>query len=470
MRNYVLSGLAAVALGMAACGGGGGGGSCTVGKADGCTMGMVCEADTTGGKTAGICVFPTVLNGIVSDAATSAPIAGARVQLLDADTQEAVDTTTSGADGTYSFNISLTRSDGADDQTKKNFLVYAGAKGYYPFPSRVQIALPVEVDRTDAMAKKSTVTKWDVKLIPAPAANSRQISGTVYGPDSMPMSGVLVVAYDQSNPDVGTSTISAQDGTYILFSVAQGQYNVTGYHQGIAFDVTPQNVGSQDYKVDIHASTEALGSISGSINIVATSASGTDVVLLIPSVRQVPPGLDMQVSGNSGTFKFDGVAAGVYDVVPSFANDDLVLDPSSIAQAGAPPRIMLAAGQAADAGTFKITGAVALSGGEGDQSATPTFSWNSYPSASQYAVEVRDALGQVIWGGIQNMAGEVSPVTGASNVMGGTSVTYPGTPALTPGLTYQYRVFAFKVSPQANCRCELISNSEDQRGIFTVKK
>jgi hypothetical protein len=470
MRNCMLPGLAALALGMVACGGGGGGGTCTVGKADGCATGMVCEEDTTGGKTTGICVFPTVLQGIVSDAATSAPIAGARVQLLDADTQEAVDTTTSGADGTYSFNISLTRSDGADDQTKKNFLVYAGAKGYYEFPSRVQIALPVEVTRTDAMAKKPTVTKWDVKLIAAPAANSRQISGTVYGPDSMPMGGVLVVAYDQANVDSGTSTISAKDGTYILFSVAQGQYNVTGYHKDIAFDVTPQNVGSQDYKVDIHASSEALGSISGSINIVATSAPGTDVVLLIPSVRQVPPGFDLQVNGSAGSFMFEGVAAGVYDVVPSFQNDNLVLDPSSIGQAGVVPRIMLAAGQAADVGAFKITDSVDLSGGEGDQTATPTFAWTAYPSASQYAVELRDAQGQVIWGGIQNMAGEVSPVAGASNVMGGTSVTYPGTPALTPGLTYQYRVWAFKVSPRANCRCELISNSEDQRGIFTVKK
>src|SRR5262249_35536179 len=156
------------------------------------------------------------------------------------------------------------------------------------------------------------------------------------------------------NPDVGTSSISAKDGTYILFSLTQGQYNVTGYHMGIAFDVTAQNVGSQDAMVNIRASTEALGTISGQINIVATNAPGTDVVLLIPAVRQVPPGFDLQVNGSSGSFKFEGVAAGIYDVVPSFANDHLVLDPSNVAQAGQAPRLMLSAGQDADVGIFKI--------------------------------------------------------------------------------------------------------------------
>jgi hypothetical protein len=309
------------------------------------------------------------------------------------------------------------------------------------------------------------VTAWDVELLPAPPQNLRTVSGTVFGPDGQPESGALVVLTDAANVELGTSTVAAEDGSYVLFSVRQGQYNLTALRQGTAYDVTSAQVGSQDVQIDIRATGGPLTTVTGQVNLVATNQQSTQVVLIVPSVGQVPPGLIVDLSG--GSFSIPGVAPGLYDIIPSYLNDTLVLDPSSIAQAGAAPRIEVTEGEV-DAGIFKVTAAVELDGAEGDQGANPTFSWAAYPSAQQYAVELRDATGSVIWGGIQSDAGEIGPLAGPSLVMGSTSVTYPGDPALTTGRVYQYRVYAFKVAATTACRCELISVSEDLRGIFRV--
>ena len=103
-------------------------------------------------------------------------------------------------------------------------------------------------------------------------------------------------------------------------------------------------------------------------------------------------------------------------------------------------------------------------------SAVPTFRWSAYPSAKEYFIEVRDLSGHVLWGGFEDDGTVNHGFIGAGVV----NVEYnfdnqPDTSALEPGEIYQWKLWADKGSPGATSFVdELISSSEDLRGIFQV--
>jgi hypothetical protein len=102
-------------------------------------------------------------------------------------------------------------------------------------------------------------------------------------------------------------------------------------------------------------------------------------------------------------------------------------------------------------------------------SSIPAFSWSSYPSTSDYVIEVTDATtGQVVWGGFTNTDGIVSKNI---SIEGTTTINYnsDGTAAiaeLTPGKIYRWRVYASKDNVSG---WNLIAASEDQMGLIRIE-
>ena len=95
--------------------------------------------------------------------------------------------------------------------------------------------------------------------------------------------------------------------------------------------------------------------------------------------------------------------------------------------------------------------------------APPTFTWPSVPMANYYVVEVRDVLGEAItWGGFDARNNPRSPILAPN-----TSVQFTGTPALSPGVLYSWRIYAAK-DVTTGAQFELIAASEQLGGEFRV--
>ena len=101
-------------------------------------------------------------------------------------------------------------------------------------------------------------------------------------------------------------------------------------------------------------------------------------------------------------------------------------------------------------------------------SATPTFTWEAYPSSTDYVIEVTDANGQLIWGGFNEARTEKNIVILASQ----TSIVYNSdglaTQELVSGRNYRWRIYASKDANNASGWI-LISSSEEQRGLIAVE-
>jgi hypothetical protein len=122
-------------------------------------------------------------------------------------------------------------------------------------------------------------------------------------------------------------------------------------------------------------------------------------------------------------------------------------------------RLTVADGTPSLSPAFKVTGAIQMvSPGAGETSeevtGTPAFTWKPYSSARSYEIRVFDSQGTNVW---ENLA-----VADVKNAAGNIEVAYAG-PALTPGLVYQWRATA-----KGNAG-NPISNTEELRGLFTVK-
>jgi hypothetical protein len=99
----------------------------------------------------------------------------------------------------------------------------------------------------------------------------------------------------------------------------------------------------------------------------------------------------------------------------------------------------------------------------------PTFRWTAYPSTKEYIVEVRDLNGKILWGGFESDGTINHAFIGPETL----SVQYnfddqPGVPELQPGKIYQWQLWADKGTQFDGVVEQLISSSEDLRGIFQI--
>jgi hypothetical protein len=429
--------------------------ACSVEQQTGCSDGQVCEV-APNQQTA--CFAPVSIEGkVVVATDPTKPIEGARVIARDDNGAAVANVAITAADGTYSLNVPAPR-DAAGQPLGTTYTLRADASTYETFPGGLRVALPVDVK--DAAGTPPVVENASTTIGLYPLANSASlgsISGTVRTDRA---GGVLVVA---DNGTAHQSGIADKSGAYTIFNVPAGSYEVNGYAAGINLTPAKADVSapSQTQGVDLIASTNALGSVTGTIGIVnAPGGSVTSVVLAVEATfnenlgrGEVPRGL--RVGNVSSAFVIDGVPDGRYVVLAAFEDDKLVRDPDTSIGNTATLHVAVA-GAPLDAGNFKVTEALAVisPGATGAEAVPmpPTFVWADDSSEDHYDLQVFDTFGTLVW---RNE--NVPSVKGSMNV----SVSYSG-PPLTAGQYYQFRATSMKSAVP-------ISRTEDLLGVLIAK-
>lgn len=454
-------GLAAL---VAVAGCGGDSGKCDPVAQTGCDSPKVCEQ--VAGTDAPACFAPVELHGHVIDIATGAGVAGARVVAVDVNGAAASGVAVSAADGGYVLPVPAQRS---ADGTPGAFPVTlrADAAGYDSFPGTIRQPIPVDiataVSMNGAYVVESSLT--DIGLLVRAGAGAGSLHGTVEIADDH--AGVLVVAETGGK---GSAVIAARDGDYKIFNLAAGHYTVTAYARGHVYSSAEVDVAG-DVKLDLALSSAMPGSLAGAVDRVDPgTGTVTSVVAFVESTfdpltgRGVPPpGLRAPASGPptiTGAFTIDGVPPGRYVVVAAFENDDLVRDLDPCISGTDDIHAQVTAGQATQAGTFKITGALAVMSPGATQAeavtTAPVLKWADDSSEEHYVIDVFDAFGQKVWN------------TTIPGVSGGTPMVAYGGP-MVPGMYYQFRVTSTKINGGTGMTC-ILSRTEDLRGVFYVKK
>jgi len=337
----------------------------------------------------------------------------------------------------------------------------ADASGYATFPSGLRVALPI-----DAAEPKNVDGQWrienpstDVALDRLPSTDGLgTVRGVVRADDA---GGTLVVSGE-------ASALAAQDGTFTLFNVASGSAEIRGYKAGIQLAPAAATVraGATVEGVELLASADPLGTVSGTVSFVNAGTSETSVVLVVKSTfnqslarGEVPIGLRQFPVG--GQYSFAGVPAGDYVVLAAFENDGLVRDPDT-AIGGTVIQELTVGSALVSVPGFKITGALAVlaPGADGPEAVTgtPTFRWADDSSEDGYDVTVYDTFGNAIF-----HDPDVARVTGSADV----SLTYQG-PTLTPGY-YQFRAVSWRAEKGAGGARTYISATEDLKGVFVIE-
>ncbi len=428
-----------------------------------CADDLICNPTIDGG---GLCAPPITISGTVVDLSGDQPIAGARVQALDANGAAVGAVAIAEEDGSFMLHVPALR-DSAGQPRDSAVTLQAQAAGFQEFPTALRPALPIALENAVADGDSwriddtlSTIKLIDLKL---PSETLGTISGQVTGKHT---SGLLMVAESDS---VSRTGFSDREGNYVIYNVPPGQYVVKGYASGIQMDETIVDVhaGAEVAGVDLVEVNRDLNRVSGSVQIVnATGGAVTSVILAVASTFNetsakgtAPPGL--RVADVSGAFTLADVPDGHYVVLAAFENDALVRDPdqsiggTEIVRITVPDPdlgndLMISEG-------FKVTGALSIvsPGADGLEqigASQLVFVWEDDSSEDGYEIELFDAFGEQVW------HDEIEGVSGSEHV----SLTYTG-PSLEHGMIYQFRVTSFR---ERNSGRAAISKTEDLRGAF----
>jgi hypothetical protein len=421
-----------------------------------------------------ICATPYLFRGQVYDALDESPIEGALIAALDATNAPVTDVVESDADGNYELEVPVPRDENGDPADGVKFTLMAQAQDYQPFPAGTRPAIPVSIegatpedgDDEDEDPDHDVVENATTEIAMIPLGDDEsgggRVEGTVLGDD---VAGALVVAEGFGEPARWAS--ADLSGHYVLFNVPEGSGSIVGYRAGLQIEPAEIDVAGEDVAdVDLETSTEGLGSVSGSVQIVNAGGISQTSVVLVPSsvfnenlergpvpfgLREPDPGLAIETDGVEGAFTVDGVGDGTYKVLAAFENDLLVRDPDE-SIAGTQILEITIDGDDIDINDgFKITEALAVIGpGKDDPevvTGTPSFRWDDDSSEDGYHVVLFDALGELVW---------ETDIDGVSG--GDVSVNYGG-PDLEGGMYYQFRATSMKMGNS-------ISRTEDLRGVF----
>jgi hypothetical protein len=345
------------------------------------------------------------------------------------------------------------------------------AQDYNPVPLSNQAVIPFEI-------LDGQTTTEDVVLDDHPnAGNTGQLSGMVMipAPDSDGVSDVLVIAED-SGQDLFASGLSGADGDYVLYNVEPGTYTLSAYRSEYRQETDPVTVdviaqGNHEQN-DIEIGTHENAGLSGQVTFLAITNGTVDITLIHPDTLDTIPGLStFNDTGNN--YLLESAPPGTFIAWASFQNDGYVMDPDHIFKFGL-PQITFTENSSSQKQDFSVTGAVTITGPTNDadlvvpeiiNTDSPTFTWEKYPSAKEYIVQVFDSQGNTIWGGF-NGSGVVQHSQIAANI---TSVVFnadgSATASLQDGETYRWKIYAD--NDDALDVQTLISSSEDQMGLFT---
>jgi hypothetical protein len=375
---------------------------------------------------------PTILNATAIDALTGAPVAGARLLLVEQGVWHDL------ADGT----VSLTLEGG-------EYTVRVEAPGYRSEPRPFRAFPDVLV-----LAEETNDVAIELQPIDAPTG-SGSIAGKVIGPSGGPAVGALVVA-------TGTrirSTYTDAQGEYVLAGLPADLYSVTSHIGGFASSVrSGVSVASERVQgIDLELSPAGVAA-GGRIR---SGTGETRVYLVHPDVQEPIPELFVDTNLSS-SWQIEGVPAGEYRVETALEIDDgWVLDYQRILRDG-PPILTVSETGSASLDLYALPSIKRIAPTEGATvAATPELSWPAVDDADFYVVEVRDPSGRIVFGGF-DAAGNPRIRVLPPDV----SVEYGGDP-LQPGARYEWRVFAGRTDPLNPTAFEIIAASELLDGDFT---
>jgi len=443
-----------------------------------CAGKMTCAELAAGGNA---CYPPVLLKGMVFDSLSKAAIEKAQVMALDDQGASVSDVAITDAKGNYVLDVPVARKEDGTPVADTSFTLRASANDYQTFPGGLRTALPISSGEAQSQADgwnlQSTLTDIALIGVEQDQKGLPSISGTVLADDAS--GGVLVVAEDAMKR--GFSAISDKSGAYTIFNVPVGSYTVHGYAAGLQLTPAPADVAMQPLTgIDLATSSDALGSVSGSLNIVnAFGGAATSVVLVVAStfsdtfVRgEVPRGLRTPLTGPpnvTSNFSIKDVPAGTYKVLAAFENDDLVRDPDPNISGTQIVEITVGSpGQDVTLpSSFKITEAlpVVSPGAEQPEAVTvaPMLTWGDDSSEDFYTVVVYNAYGELVW----CLSDQMPNCQGSSlpGVSGQPTVSVPYGGPMEPGMYYQFRATSWR---QAGGNLGPIANTEDLRGVFYV--
>ena len=396
----------------------------------------------------------------VDDASDDSAVENASVSVYDDKNQIVINSTTDMA-GEFECLLS-----------PGSYYIKVAAQGFNPVPLSNQGAIPFEI-----LDGQTTMENVVVDAHPN-AGNTGQLSGIVMtsAPDSIGVSDVLVIAEDGVQ-NLFASGVSGPDGDYVLFNVEPGSYTLSAYRSGyrqvsdpVTVDVTIDGNNEQN---DIEIETHENANLSGQVTFLAITNSIVDITLIHPDTLDTIPGLST-LNDTNNNYLLESIPPGTYIAWASFRNDGYVMDPDHIFKFGL-PQITFTENSSDQELDFSVTGAVTIIDPTNEENLvvpqyiytdSPTFTWEKYPSAKEYIVEVFDSQGNTIWGGFDAAGGVVQHPQIAANQ---TSVVFnsdgSATELLQDGETYRWKIYADN-DDALNVQT-LISSSEGQMGLFT---
>jgi hypothetical protein len=398
-----------------------------------------------------------VIQGKVMKATDSSGIASANVTAYNANTNSPVTRTLSDAQGNYRLEVA-----------GGTYYLKVAAQGFFPSPPLDGAPLPFVAVVND------TVIQNKFLFLDPGASSTGSISGTVASGTSG-VSGVLIVAV-RSADSLAISDVSGPEGFFVLYNMPAGSYSIKCYLAGYvqvsdtSILVSP-NIGLTG--VNLLISSAVNGHLAGKITFLASQNSQVDITLVHPITRDAIPGLNTINDGNNN-YSLTGIPSGTYIAWASYRNDGYVMDPDWIRKNGLPlvtfsgidTLLML---------NFSVTDAITIDSPTNTADSvfavpiattTPTFTWEAYPSAKEYIIEVSDSHGNVIWGGFDSNG----VVRHAQIDQHQTSAVFnfdgSAVDSLKNGESYHWKIYA---DDDAALNIQgLISDSEDLRGLFKV--
>jgi hypothetical protein len=173
-------------------------------------------------------------------------------------------------------------------------------------------------------------------------------------------------------------------------------------------------------------------------------------------------------------YQIKNIPRGNYLAWASYKNDVYVMDPDWIFKNPGALEINFTSDSIASL-NFSVTNAIKIISPTNSpdtilpvsvDSLNPTFSWNPYPQAKEYIIEVKDLNGNVIWGGFD----ENGTIRHAKIPRETTSIkfNFDGTAKslLKHDEVYQWKIYAD--DDALNNVQTLLSSSEDLLGLFKI--
>jgi hypothetical protein len=401
---------------------------------------------------------PGAVEIIVRSAADSSLVSGANVVVYRAETNEALLRGLTDVGGTISFSVDA-----------GNYYLNISAQGFNPIPLENITPIPFFV------AWESLVVR-DVLLDVHPdAGNTGQILGYI-----KPATDNFLVLAESQGTQAKYHTASGPDGFFVLFNLPYDTYQMNALKSGFRMVSPVSATISSQTEVDsisIQVTDYQGSTLTGSVTFLASENAVVDITLLDPETRAVVPGLTVLNDATGLNYTINGIPDGAYIAWASLRNDNYVIDPDWLFKNPGGLDIAFTTAEMKQL-DFSVTDVITVVSPTNPadntlpimaDSPVPLFRWLPYPSAKEYFIEVRDFNGNILWGGI-NSDGTVNHafISAAADSAFYNFDNQLSAPALVPGEVYQWRLWADKGTQADSFVEQLISSSEDLRGVFQV--